>query len=86
MGAAHDLALRDSLIESGQRELELLRYEAMCKYNDFERCIARLNSQMDANLIEFEESKKTVKLIYEKMMGEKLSEQAEAYETMLRIK
>lgn len=34
---------------------------------------------MENNLLEFEESKKMVKQICEKMMNEKLTEQAEAY-------
>jgi hypothetical protein len=51
---ANEQALRDKIIDSGNRELELLREEARCKYNDYYRCIARLTAQMDSNLLEFE--------------------------------
>jgi hypothetical protein len=32
---ANEQALRDKIIDSGNRELELLREEARCKYNDY---------------------------------------------------
>ena len=64
----------------------LFKQEARCKYNDYERCIARLTAQMDANLLEFEEGKKMVKSICEKMMADKLADLAESYEMMLKIK
>jgi hypothetical protein len=45
-----------------------------------------LKSEIDASLISFEESKKNIKAIYDKLMTDKLSEQAEGFEMMLRIK
>jgi hypothetical protein len=38
-----------------------------------------LKSEIDANLISFEESKKNIKAIYDKLMADKLSEQAEGF-------
>ncbi len=45
-----------------------------------------MKSEIDASLISFEESKKNIKAIYDKLMTDKLSEQAEGFEMMLRIK
>jgi hypothetical protein len=52
--AANEQALRDKIIDSCNRELDIYRYESKCKYNDYERCIGRLNAQMESNLAEFE--------------------------------
>ena len=41
---------------------------------------------MQANFITFEESKKNLKEIYDKIMNDKLTEQAEGYDLMLKIK
>lgn len=41
---------------------------------------------MENNLVQFEEGKKMVKQLYEKLMNDKLNEQAETYEMMLKSK
>lgn len=45
-----------------------------------------MKSEIDASLISFEESKKNIKAIYDKLMTDKLNEQAEGFEMMLKIK
>ena len=45
-----------------------------------------MQDQHEASLLEFEESKKTVKLICERMANERLQEQAEAYELIVKTK
>lgn len=53
---------------------------------EYQKAISRLKSEIDANLISFEESKKNIKAIYDKLMADKLSEQAEGFQLMLKIK
>lgn len=45
-----------------------------------------MKSEIDASLISFEESKKNIKAIYDKLMTDKLNEQAEGFEMMLKMK
>lgn len=45
-----------------------------------------MKDQNAASLIEFEESKKTLKLICERISNERLQEQAEAYELIVKAK
>lgn len=46
----------------------------------------RLKSEIDASLISFEDSKKNIKAIYDKLMTDKLTEQAEGFQLMLKMK
>ncbi len=41
---------------------------------------------MENNLVQFQQGKKMVKQLYEKLMNDKLNEQAETYEMMLKSK
>lgn len=49
-----ELILKEQLIDSTYRELDIFKVEAKERYSDYERCIARINSQIDSNLAEFE--------------------------------
>lgn len=46
----------------------------------------RLRGEIQANLESFEESKKNLKGIYEKLMTDKLAEQAEGFELLLKMR
>lgn len=45
-----------------------------------------MQDQHEASLLEFEESKKTLKLICERKANERVQEQAEAYELIVKAK
>jgi hypothetical protein len=46
----------------------------------------RLRGEIEANLLTFEENKKHLKGIYDKITADKLAELAEGYEMMLKIR
>lgn len=74
------------IYEIKEREYELFRRQAKIKEEQFEKKITRLKEEIDANQVSFEEAKKNIKLIYEKLMNDKLSEQAENFEMLLKMK
>jgi len=54
----------------------LFKHETRVKNCDYEKQIDRLKGEIQANLISFEEGKKNLKEIYDKLMNDKLMEQA----------
>lgn len=74
------------MVESNNREVELMRRQAERKYSEYQKQIARLNAQIESSVLEFEEGKKNLKIICENKMNEKLLELAQTYETLLKMK
>jgi hypothetical protein len=68
------------------KEYELFKRETRNKQEELEKCIQRLRGEIEANFISFEEGKKNLRGIYDKLMADKLQEQAEGFELMLRLK
>lgn len=73
-------------MESFAREMHFKEYDFQCKQDEYQRCILRLNKNIDALKLEYEESKASLKALYDKVSNDKLSEQAETFGLMLKLK
>jgi hypothetical protein len=56
------------------------------KYHQYDTFIQRLNDEIAANLASYEDGKKNIKEIYDKLMSDRLAEQAEGYELVIKMK